>query len=350
MRKTVKKAVLAAMCAALMLAGCNNISVTINDKDAGEYLEEKANQLEKSETEVAEIPESEEVLEVEEDTQTEDVKAQDEELNIAGLYRYDYESPYEDQEGVMFTDWIYFMPNHYGMMDSQDYVYFTWNEDGTIEYVDSDITEQFEYDGESDSITLLSSDEPIPDITYIRHEGAVVTPGTFVGGEYSTDDGTFGADFYGEEIEGNAEDYSMRVRIYSEDAYDIVDIGNLKEGDVIIADNCIVEVKSLDKKNDSIVINDDSEGITRITLTSPEESCCFVAEGLFGKTSSDLGAYVKKVSKDVKYTYIENGTNEYTGEEAFEKLCKTYGTQYTTKVMIAGGEICEVTTQAETFD
>lgn len=350
MRRFVKKAVLAAACAALMLTGCNSLKVTINEQEIDEYLANKADKTEESDAQDEQIPESEEIAESEETTQSEDATLPEEELSIAGLYRYDYESPYEDQEGVMFTDWIYFMPNHYGMMDAQDYIYFTWNEDGVIEYLDSDITEQFKYDEESDSITLVSSDAPIPDTVYTRHEGVVIVPGTFIGGEYSTDDGTFSASFYGDEIEGDARDYSLRVRLYSEDAYDIVDIGNLKVGDAIVVDNSIVEVKTLEKKDDSIVINDDSEGITRITLTSPEESCCFVAEGLFGTTVSDLGAYSKKASEDIKYTYIENGTNEYTGKEAYDKLCKSYGTQYTTKVMIAGGEILEVTTQAEVIE
>lgn len=347
MKKKVLKIAVAAVLSASVLAGCD---VAINNKPVDEIAAEKDEKeaaLEETDTSASSDEKAAEETDEAASTDVEEDDAVAEEDLIPGLYRFDYESPYEDQEGVIFTDWVYFMPNHYGMIDTQDYAYFEWNEDGTMKYLDSDTVDKFTYDAGKDSISVYrNGDETYAD-EYVRLKGNVLTPGTYIGNNVSTDEGTYSAVYYGDEIKGTQDKYSMRVRLYSEDAFDIVDVHNLKVGDALFADNCIIEVKTLEEKDGKILINEEAEGITNFSLVPQDESNCYTAEGWFGTASSELGVYELEVSKDVIYTYNEGGQKVYKGEEAYEKLKESYGSQYTTKVVISGGKITEITTDAE---
>ena len=359
MKNKALKSIFAAAVVAMMLAGCGKVNVSVNGDSLEDFVAQQeetasdADETSDEESDDASASESEgdandEGTSSDAQNEADDASVADDEAGVVGLYRYDYESPYEDQEGVIFTNWIYLMPNHYGMMDIQDYSYFTWEDDGTIEYLNDATDAKFEYNEETNSITV-TTDEGNDAYTeeYVRHEGNVITPGTFVGDDFSTDDGIFPASFYGDEITGHKDNYSLRVRLYSEDVFDIIDVHNLAVGDVIVVDNCIVEVKTLEEKEGKIFINEDTEGITNITLKTEGDSNGFTAEGLFGRAVTDLGVVMVKASDDLVYTYMEDGEHVYRGKDAFYQLKDAYGTQYTTEIMIEDGIITQIITDAQ---
>lgn len=334
-RKLILPMVLAVVVS--ILAGCGNVQDVALKEDVGPKTIEVADESEPvvAETEVNATAES-----VEADTSDTNVGGDD----FPGLYGYEYESPYEGQEGVMFTDWYYFFPNHKGVYVGEDSVYFSWDDEGVLTY-DGGSTEKIEYDDAAGTVVTTETDNEFKTGTvYTRYEGNVILPGNNIGNVDSCDDGIYNAEFFGEDVTGNKDSFEVSFKLFIEDAFDIVDVHCLKVGDAIMYSDVVSEIEEIDEQDGGVVLNRDCPGKVETVLTAQDESNCYTASGFGGDISvSYVGSYTFAVSDNARLTVTEDGTDrEMAKDEMFDFLKENYGNKYTTTIRTEAGKVVEI--------
>ena len=139
----------------------------------------------------------------------------------------------------------------------------------------------------------------------------------------------------------------MNIDIYSYDVYDMVDIANLKEGDVLVTNAGKVKVTQLQRKEDgAIAINGglDGEGFELVT----DDSGVYFERGFSDvKNWYKAGRATVRVSDELRFTDFSNpddgGVVYYAGDFLNGTVTDYYFTPYNTTIRIENGEVVEMT-------
>lgn len=264
------------------------------------------------------------------------------EENSFGLQ--DYEGFYcrtetEEMEGyeITYTYGYQFNGDGTGVCYGQDVVDITWNvteihfPDNTVSYV-----------MEPGKLTVEG-------IVYDKIGGKLITPNPCVVDEDNIEDGSYYVyiDENGiDEVDGK---YTIRAEIYTEDTYDIADIGSMAVGDVIYINGRLLPVNSIEQTDFGITNINGGIEEGGSALRSIDESNCYVYVGMdMDGSYSRQGIISAAVSDSVKLIDNHDPTDEkeYSGSDAvsaLKEIVKEYPlTCYDGMIRVENDEIVEI--------
>jgi len=262
--------------------------------------------------------------------------------DFEGFY---YKTDTEEMDGynVTYTYGYQFNGDGTGTYYGQDNIEITWNET-EIHCADN----VYNYDMEPGKLTVHM--EQGFDEVYEKLKGKFIKPNPYNIDVNNVSDGIYPAYFTSEDISEADGTYTITVTLFTEDTYDIVDIGQMASGDIILVDGQLFEVKTIDTSDTGF--KDINGGIEEggASLRSVEESNCYVYAGFNDMTTyTNQGRANIEVGNDVKLTDDSDPTasKEYTGAEAMNQLrilTDNYSiSEYSCRLLVEGGEITEIT-------
>ena len=152
----------------------------------------------------------------------------------------------------------------------------------------------------------------------------------------------------GDVLSGSSGIYMNAVRVYAQDWYDLVDIGTLAVGDVIVVEGEEVPVENLESTEFGIVVNETEDGESFV-LTTEEDGNGYTIRGLDDmRTYTELGVTTLTIDPAVVYTDTsdiegEAVTADYDGVVgAMQASSNEYFVQYNTTVRIEDGRVVEI--------
>jgi len=217
----------------------------------------------------------------------------------------------------------------------------TWNE--TEIHFDSSACN---YDMEPGKLTVHGE---TGDKVYEKTAGKFVKPNPYNVDVNNMTDGIFPACILEGAIKDSDSGMTLYSQIFTEDTYDIVDIGQMSEGDILYVDGSLMEVKSVDTNSygTKLINGGLDEGGT--DLRPVEESNCYVYFGYNDITSYTSQGFADfKVNADVKFIDNSEPSEEkvYSGKEvkdAVNEFVANHGlNEYNCKVMFENGEVTEI--------
>lgn len=162
------------------------------------------------------------------------------------------------------------------------------------------------------------------------------------------EDGVYPASFDADAVEELEDGITwMTFHVFSEDTYDIAEIGLLEQGDVIVIDGRSYPVEDIERSDGMVLINGGLEE-GGFTLAAEDESNCFIVWGYDDMTAyTDLGIAMLPVSEDVVYDDSADPENpETTGfadlAQAIEAGADWGFDQYNTRVSVESGRITAI--------
>lgn len=300
-----------------------------------------------AEPEVTELEDIEPVVTEPEATEEEDETSNVDDLgssfglkDFEGFYFHTYT---ENMDGydVTYTYGYQFNGDGTGTFYAQDTVDITWNE--TEIHFDG---YAYNYDMEPGKLTVHADDF---DYEFEKAEGKVIKPNPYSVDVNNVPDGIYPASFISDDISDTDGKYKVSATIFTEDTYDIVDIGTMAEGDVLVVDGRLYVVNSINKLNSGLM--DINGGIEEggTSLISMEDSNCYVYSGFNDiRTYTNHGKADLELSNELKLT--DNGdpaeSKEYSGTEAIEQLKEIakdyYISEHNLRIQIENGVVTEV--------
>lgn len=230
--------------------------------------------------------------------------------DFEGFYCITTTEQIEDYE-VTYTNGYLFNGDGTGVCYGQDVIDITWNET-EIHFADS--TRPF---------TMEPGKLTVDDVTYDKIEGNFIAPYTCDVDTDNLANGIYYVEIDKSDISEADGKTTVWTGIFTEDSYDIVDIKNMAEGDVIFINGQLMPVSSVERTEWGIInINGGLENLGS-ALVADDESNCFVFAGMDMERSYTLqGVTTLDVSDNVKL--IDNSdpseTKEYTGNDALLAL------------------------------
>lgn len=172
--------------------------------------------------------------------------------------------------------------------------------------------------------------QPLPDATMENLSDAILSVSLEEGGAYVDDTGKM----------------QMKVKVFTYDRYDMVDISVLKEGDTIVTHAGEVEVTAMERSDSGIIyINGGLEegGFDLVT----DESGVFYEVGFNdAKNWYEVGEATIRVSADFKgYDNSDPEQGEviiYPGDFLIDGVADYNFTPYNTTIRVEGGQIVEM--------
>lgn len=163
------------------------------------------------------------------------------------------------------------------------------------------------------------------------------------------EDSSLAVSFGKEDIHKNEdESITIDLTIYAYDMYDMVDIANLKEGDMISINGEDVEINSIEEEeNGAILINGgiDNDGFT---LATDDSTICHLFDYNDAKVYNEVGKVSLKLAKDFAMndsSDLDNPDATYTAEDLLkeESDFNFIFTPNDTTAQIANNEIVSIT-------
>ena len=260
--------------------------------------------------------------------------------DFEGFY---FETVTEEMEGVtLSTIYGYELEGDgNGTFYGQDNIKITWNET-EIHFPDSVLT----YDMEPGKLIVHNNEG---DVTYEKLEGSFIKPNDYDVDVTAPEDGTYPAEILSDslaEIDGNL---VINFGLYTEDTYDVVEVSQMAEGDMLYVDGRLLEVESaVENEYGGIDINGGMEG-DGASLSADEESSCYRVFEVNDASAYTLqGQAALTISADAAYTDNCDPTVEksYTGGDiktALEADASEGGfTPYNCRITVTSGEITEI--------
>lgn len=245
----------------------------------------------------------------------------------------------EEMDGfeISVTEGYQFNGDGTGVCYGQDLVDITWNET-EIHFADSTVP-----------FTMEPGKLTVNDIEYGKIEGKLITPFPINVDIDNIENGIYFVDIDASGISEADGQVTIKTEIYTEDSYDIVDINQMSEGDVIYVQGQLMPVNSVEKTASGILeVNGGIENMGS-AFRALDESNCFVFAGMdMDRSYTRHGVTSFKVSDNVKFMDHYDPTEEkvYTGTDAvsaIKEACeKTYLNCYNCSIMVENGEIIEV--------
>lgn len=327
-RKNIMSIIAASIISIGMLSGCGKASAT-----------EPATEQKNESTEVTEN--TTEIVEDAVDTTEESTDITLEEPSFGlqdfeGLYCRTDTEEIEDYE-VTYTHGYLFNGDGTGVSYGQDTVGFTWNET-EIHFADSTET----YVMEPGKLTVR-------DIVYDKVKGNFITPNPYDVDVENIENGIYHAYIDSYEINETDNGLTINTEIFTEESYDIVDIHNMAEGDVIFINDVLLPVKSIEQTDSGIInINGGVEN-NGSALIADDESNCFVYAGMdMERSYTRHGMADLTVSDDVKLIdkHDPSEEKEYVGSDAVSTLKKIVEefplNRHNCTILVENGAIVEI--------
>jgi len=262
--------------------------------------------------------------------------------DFEGFY---YQTNTEEIDGysVTCTYGYQFNGDGTGTYYGQDNIDMTWNE--TEIHCGDQV---YNYDMEPGMLTVhinQNSDE-----VYEKCKGKFIKPNPYNIDVENVEDGIYPANFNADDITEKDGNYTIKFSLYTEDTYDIVDIGQMTTGDIIFIGGSLIEVKTVDRSDAGYIeVNGGiEEGGTN--LRSLEESNCYVFFGF-----DDISTYTNKGVVELAFSEAfklidesdPSDSKEYTGSEAVERLKELADnyliSQYSCRILVENGMVSEIT-------
>ncbi len=256
--------------------------------------------------------------------------------DFEGFYCYTGTEQIEDYE-ITYTNGYQFNGDGTGVSYIQDVIDFTWNE---TEIHFPDRTESFKM--EPGKLT-------VNDIVYDKIEGKLITPNPYDVDINNIENGIYHAYIAESGISEADGKTIIDTEILTEDSYDIVDINQMAEGDVIYINGILLPVNSIEHTQSGLInINGGVEN-NGSAVIAEDESNCFVYAGMDMERSYTTHGMTKlAVSDDLKLTDNSDPSEEkvYTGSEAVPaliELIRDYPLNCNNcTIMVENGEIIEI--------
>ena len=234
----------------------------------------------------------------EETTVAEGTDAKESENGLSGTYYYTYEEEMEGYTSVV-TNYVILNEDGTGKFKAQDTIDVTWTADGIDGYA---------------TTVEENGDLTIDGITYTKLSGKCVQPNKYELDPENLEDGTYPCAFEVESQDIAGTGMLKNVRIYTEDTYDIADVGTLETGDAITVRGDLYVIESISDENGFVTINGGIEaGGTE--LRAFDEDNCYRYAGMDGYSS-----YTYHFMKDFTISEDVVLTDNYDPTEV-----KTYG-------------------------
>ena len=139
----------------------------------------------------------------------------------------------------------------------------------------------------------------------------------------------------------------MDVKIYTHDVYDMVDISNLKVGDIIVTYAGEVEVTSLEQNESGLICINGGQEAGGFDLVSDESGIYYEVGFNDAKNWYEAGEATIRVSADFQgYDNADPDKGEviiYPGDFLTEGVVNYDFTPYNTTIRVAEGQIVEMT-------
>ena len=184
---------------------------------------------------------------------------------------------------------------------------------------------------ESEPVAPAATVQPLPDTTMDNLTDAILSVSLEEGGAYVDDTGKM----------------QMDLKIYSYDKYDMVDIANLKVGDVIVTHAGEVEVTALDKLESGLIFVNGGQEEGGFDLFTDEGGIYFEHGFNDAKNWYQVGEATIRVSAD--FEGIDSMDPDlgdvvlYPGSFLTGEVTNYDFTPYNTTIRVEGGQIVEMT-------
>lgn len=229
-----------------------------------------------------------------------------------------------------------------GVYYGQDTISITWNE--TELHVGDNV---YTYDMEPGKLTV--HEDQNTDNSYNKKEGKFIKPNPYKVDLNNVEDGIYSVAFKAANLKESNDKYTLPVTLYTEDTYDIVDIGQLAAGDTILVDGFLYVVDTVNTLDSGL--KDINGGIEEggTSLRPVDESNCYVFAGY-----NDIVSYTNQgdaeltLSPDVVLNDSTDPSNskKCTGADAINTLKKMpeddYVSYYNTKICVENGVVVEI--------
>lgn len=281
------------------------------------------------------------------DATADDIESLEEESSAFGLKDFEgfyYQTVTEEFDGFELIS-IYgyqFNGDGTGTCYGQDVIDITWNE--TEIHSGGNVVN---YQMEPGKLTV--HDEVVGDIIYNKLSGNFVKPNSHAVDMDAIEDGIYPVDIYQDGVSMMDDVLSITAEIYTEETYDIAEIGQLAPGDILFINGMLYEINTVETSQyGSLEINGGlEEGGT--SLRPHEESNCYMYFGMDDECSySRQGIATIPVSAEVKLTDSSDlsGEKVYSGEEVKAALdlilSDDFLSRYNCRIRVENGSIVEI--------
>ena len=176
------------------------------------------------------------------------------------------------------------------------------------------------------SKTDVATINPLPDTTMENLTDAILSVSLEEGHAYVDDTGKM----------------QMDLKIYTYDKYDMVDVSQLKKGDVIVTNSGEVKVKSVERSDEGVVVINGGVEKGGLNLVTDDEGLFYAVDANNAKNWYEVGEETIRVSVDFKgYDGLEDVVL-YPGSFLINEVTNYDFTPYNTTIRVENGQIIEL--------